>query len=411
MAAARHVPGRRRGEGRLRRGQLARRRPRAVRLEGRRRAALVDGGRRLSRGPGSADAVALPWARGARSSAGELSPYKRAVAGSIPAAPTLASAPERRRRSHQAWATRSPRAPSRCVRRSGRDVRDRRVTMPARDGGSGQRATLQVPGARGSARHAEPSGRYDRAGCADRGGEGRVGPVPPVSRRRVRSPVMASTRHGTAHRPGQQEHGPTTGTMMPIVHRIDDLQQQAQDEQDESEDDHVGPPSARDRRARARRRCSRGGASNLGGVVITPTEYALRQAAESRPTRRRRAGRAGFGNAGRRNSGALNGFHVALRLGQAVGDRPDRRRVVAEAQVAGHDGDVLAALARGVQAGLPVHDPVEVRVDRGGRHRQRLGVVLERERPVLDVQVREPVEHPAGPALATAARCGTGCPA
>ena len=37
MALRAHVPGRRRGQGRLRRGQLARRRPRAVRLEGRRR--------------------------------------------------------------------------------------------------------------------------------------------------------------------------------------------------------------------------------------------------------------------------------------------------------------------------------------------------------------------------------------
>src|SRR3954468_13637276 len=41
------------------------------------------GGATRFRGPGH-----LPWARRARSSAGELSPYKRAVAGSIPAAPT-----------------------------------------------------------------------------------------------------------------------------------------------------------------------------------------------------------------------------------------------------------------------------------------------------------------------------------
>src|SRR5688500_11607969 len=52
----------------------------------------------------------------------------------------------------------------------------------------------------------------------------------------------------------------------------------------------------------------------------------------------------------------------ALPLGQPVRDGPDRGGVVAQTQVAGHDRDVLAVLAGGVQARLPVHDPVVVRV-------------------------------------------------
>jgi len=50
---------------------------------------------------------------------------------------------------------------------------------------------------------------------------------------------------------------------------------------------------------------------------------------------------------------------VASGLRQAVGDRPDHREVMAEAQVAGADSDVLGLRRRLVHAGPPREDAVQ----------------------------------------------------
>src|SRR6266446_4734463 len=63
----------------------------------------------------------------------------------------------------------------------------------------------------------------------------------------------------------------------------------------------------------------------------------------------------------------------ALRLGEAVGDGVDHRRMMAEAAVAAIDLDVLGLGPVLVQAGLPGADAVGAAEDGGRRHRRRLG--------------------------------------
>src|SRR5450631_1444028 len=65
---------------------------------------------------------------------------------------------------------------------------------------------------------------------------------------------------------------------------------------------------------------------------------------------------------------------VALALGQTVGHGPQRGRIDPEPDMAREiDLDVLRGIAGTQTAGLPVHDAVAARIDRGGRHRKVTG--------------------------------------
>src|SRR5512135_1642008 len=58
-------------------------------------------------------------------------------------------------------------------------------------------------------------------------------------------------------------------------------------------------------------------------------------------------------------------------LSQAIGDRPQYRRVDAKPHVAREiDLDILRSRRRAQQTGVPVHDAVGARIDRGRRNRQ-----------------------------------------
>jgi hypothetical protein len=86
-------------------------------------------------------------------------------------------------------------------------------------------------------------------------------------------------------------------------------------------------------------------------------------------------------------------------LGKTVGNEPWHRRVVAEAEMAGADLDVLGQRGRPVDAGAPGDKAVEAAVHRGGRHRQRAATLLERQGPPFDVLVGVVVEQMPGVAL------------
>jgi len=74
-------------------------------------------------------------------------------------------------------------------------------------------------------------------------------------------------------------------------------------------------------------------------------------------------------------------------LGETVRDRPKRRWVMGDAEMACENGDVLRARRVLVQAGPPGEDPVERGVGRRGGHRKRVVVVFERRIQGLDVLV------------------------
>mmetsp|Transcript_21663 Transcript_21663/g.84311 ORF Transcript_21663/g.84311 Transcript_21663/m.84311 type:complete len:879 (+) Transcript_21663:692-3328(+) len=63
---------------------------------------------------------------------------------------------------------------------------------------------------------------------------------------------------------------------------------------------------------------------------------------------------------------------LAFRLGQPVGQRVERHRVEAQADVTGVDLDVLGQRRGLIDAAAPGHDPIGLGVDRGGGHRRRL---------------------------------------
>src|SRR5260370_10375202 len=74
---------------------------------------------------------------------------------------------------------------------------------------------------------------------------------------------------------------------------------------------------------------------------------------------------------------AIEFLPVSLGLGEAVGDRIDRRRMMTQAAVAAIDLDILARRAVLIETGLPGADAVAAAEDRGGRHRRRLGQHIE----------------------------------
>ena len=95
--------------------------------------------------------------------------------------------------------------------------------------------------------------------------------------------------------------------------------------------------------------------------------------AEADGTPRGRVG--GFGQAARAlreemtsDRRGMEGLPLTLGLREPVGDHPEHRGVVAQAEVAAVDRDVLAVRPGRVDARSPGHDPVEARVDGGRRH-------------------------------------------
>jgi hypothetical protein len=74
-------------------------------------------------------------------------------------------------------------------------------------------------------------------------------------------------------------------------------------------------------------------------------------------------------------------------LGETVSDRPKRRWMMGDAEMACENGDVLRARRGLVQAGPLGEDPVERGVDRRGGDRKRAFVVFERQIQGLDVLV------------------------
>ena len=84
----------------------------------------------------------------------------------------------------------------------------------------------------------------------------------------------------------------------------------------------------------------------------------------------------GCGNRWRSARGGRERLPRALGLREAVGDRDQRRRVVAEPAVAAVHLDVLRARTVVLEAPLPARDAVGAAVDRGGGHlEQRLAVL------------------------------------
>jgi hypothetical protein len=82
--------------------------------------------------------------------------------------------------------------------------------------------------------------------------------------------------------------------------------------------------------------------------------------------------------------------------------------VVAEAEMAGADLDILGQRRRLVEAGAPGDNAVEAAVYRGGGHRQRAATVFEWQGPPFDVPVGVVVEQMPGVALLVAFGAGSG---
>src|SRR5258707_2415654 len=74
---------------------------------------------------------------------------------------------------------------------------------------------------------------------------------------------------------------------------------------------------------------------------------------------------------------AIEFLPVSFGLDEAVGDRIDRRRMMAQAAVAAIDLDILARRAVLIETGLPGADAVAAAEDRGGRYGRRLGQRIE----------------------------------
>src|SRR6185437_16548605 len=80
-----------------------------------------------------------------------------------------------------------------------------------------------------------------------------------------------------------------------------------------------------------------------------------------------------IGKEDRAPAGAVERLPLAFRLGEALGDRVDHGGVMAHAAMAALDLDALGVRGRLLLAALPGADAVGAAVDRGRRHRRRLG--------------------------------------
>src|SRR6185437_13414012 len=128
------------------------------------------------------------------------------------------------------------------------------------------------------------------------------------------------------------------------------------------------------------------------GGVHGPCPAGRAGGAAGPPGRRRFAVRIGIDEAAQ--SAAIERSPAPFGLGEAVGDRVERDRVVTEAAMAALDLDVLGVRTLALETSLPRDDAVAAAEDRGRRHRWRrlhafaAGVVV--DAALADVLVEPP---------------------